>query len=102
MPASIRTPRFRATGKSSSVRIARRATSTATKLNVLTTKHGPTPATAITIPASAGPTTREALSKPELSATAFGSSFGPTISNVSDCRPGASSTSVIPPSRASA
>jgi hypothetical protein len=36
-----------------------------------------------------------------LSATAFGSSRGPTIWNVSDCRPGASKASAIPPSAAS-
>ncbi len=49
-------------------------------------------------PAIAGPMIRDALTRPEFSATAFGSSFGPTISNVSDWRPGPSSTKAMPPS----
>ena len=44
-------------------RIASRAARTARKLIVLTTKQRPTPATAIRIPASAGPTMRDALSE---------------------------------------
>ena len=55
----------------------------------------------MTRPAIAGPMTREPLKRPELSATAFGSSRGPTIWNVSDCRPGASNASAMPPSAAS-
>ena len=90
--------RSAATGYSSAVRIATSAARTARKLIVLTTKQRPTPATAMMTPASAGPTMRDALTSPEFSATAFGSSFGPTISNVSDWRPGPSSTNAMPPS----
>ena len=79
------------------MRIKSSAASTARKLIVLTMKQSPTPATAMMIPARAGPTMRDALTSPEFSATAFGSSRGPTISNVSDCRPGASSTTAMPP-----
>ena len=42
-------------------------------------KHQPTPAAATTTPPTAGPTTRAALNRLELSATAFGSSSRPTI-----------------------
>ena len=49
----------------------------------------------------AGPTTRAALNRLELSATAFGSSSRPTISKVSAWRAGASSTSTVPRSAAS-
>ena len=55
----------------------------------------------MTSPAIAGPITREPLKRPELSATAFGSSRGPTIWKVSDCRPGASNARAMPPSAAS-
>jgi hypothetical protein len=55
----------------------------------------------MTTPAMAGPTMREPLKSPELSATAFGSSRGPTIWNVSDWRPGASNARAMPPSAAS-
>ena len=68
---------------------------------MLTTKQRPTPATAMIIPAIAGPMILDALTRPEFSATAFGSSRGPTISNVSDWRPGPSSTKAMPPSVAS-
>ena len=74
---------------------------TARKLTAFTTKQRPVPTAAITRPAIAGPMTREPLKSPELSATAFGSSRGPTIWNVSDCRPGASNASAMPPSAAS-
>ncbi len=50
----------------------------------------------------AGPITRDAFSNPEFRATAFGSSRGPTISNVSTWRAGASRTRVTPPSVARA
>ena len=70
------------------------------KLNVLTRKQAPTPAVAMTTPAIAGPITREALRRPELRATAFGSSLRPTISKVRDWRPGASSTRATPPTAA--
>ena len=59
-------------------------------------KQTPTPATATTTPPAAGPTTRAALNRLELRATAFGSSSRPTISNVSAWRAGASSTSTVP------
>ena len=62
----------------------------------------PTPKAAIRIPAIAGPTTRDALKRLELRATAFGSSRSPTIWKVSVCRPGASNTSATPESAASA
>ena len=65
------------------------------------TKQRPVPTVAITTPAIAGPITREPLKRPELSATAFGSSRGPTIWNVSDWRPGASKASATPPRAAS-
>ena len=52
-------------------------------------------------PAIAGPMMRAPLKRPVLSATAFGSSSRPTIWNVSDCRPGASRTSALPPRNAS-
>ena len=65
------------------------------------TKQIPVPATAMITPAIAGPITREPLKRPAFRATAFGSSRGPTSWNVSDCRPGASKASVMPPSAAS-
>ena len=74
IPATTRVSRLLTTGVSSSTRISLSAISTARKLTAFTTKQNPTPATAIVIPASAGPITREALKRPELSATAFGSS----------------------------
>ena len=75
--------------------------STERKLTALTTKQSPVPTSAITTPAIAGPITREPLKSPELSATAFCSSFGPTIWNVSVWRPGASKTRTSPPTAAS-
>ena len=56
----------------------------------------------MTTPATAGPTTREALKRLAFRATAFGSSSRPTIWKVSACRPGASKTSAVPPSAARA
>ena len=102
IPATTRVPGRFSTGYSSSSRIRRRATSTDRKLTALTTKHRPVPTAAIRSPASAGPITREALKRPELSATAFCSSDWPTIWKVSVCRPGASKTSTSPPSAARA
>ncbi len=78
------------------------ATKTARKLKAFRTKQIPVPAAAITSPAIAGPITREPLKRPALSATAFGSEWRPTIWNVSDCLPGASNASVMPPSAARA
>ena len=77
------------------------AVRTARKLTALSTKQTPIPAVAMIAPAIAGPITREPLKSPAFRATAFGSDLGPTIWYVSDCRPGASKASVIPPSAAS-
>ncbi len=93
-------PRSFATGRSSSSRTIASAVSTARKLTAFTTKQSPVPTAAMTSPAIAGPITREPLKSPELSATAFGSSRGPTIWKVSDWRPGASKASATPPSAA--
>src|SRR3954463_13426673 len=68
----------RSSGKSSRARINASAASTARKLTALTAKQAPTPAAAITTPPIAGPTTREALKRLAVSATAFGSSSLPT------------------------
>ena len=88
-------------GRSSLARIASRPASTARKLTALNAKQKPAPASATTTPPSAGPTIRAPLNRLELSATAFGSSRGPTIRYVSACRDGASSTSTVPRSPAS-
>ena len=86
---------LRATGTSSDVRISRRDASTAMNVTALIAKQTPTPKAAISTPAIAGPTTREALNRLALSATALGSSARPTIWNVSAWRPGASKTSAV-------
>ena len=83
-------------------RIASSAASTARNETALIAKHAPTPTAAMIAPAIAGPTTREALKRLALSATAFGSSSRPTIWNVSECRLGASRTSPTPPASARA
>ncbi len=101
MPATTRVD-CRATGVSSSGRRRYSDTSTARKLTALTAKQSPVPTAAMSSPAIAGPTTRDALNRPELSATAFCSSVGPTIWNVRVWRPGASTTRTSPPSAASA
>ena len=53
-----------------------RLASTARKLTAFATKQKPSPIAAITMPPSAGPNTRDALKRLELSAIAFGSSAG--------------------------
>ena len=80
---------------------ASRPARTARKLTALIAKQTPTPQAAITTPASAGPTTREALKRLAFSATAFGSSSRPTIWKVSAWRPGASKTIAVLESAAS-
>ncbi len=85
----------RLTGTSSLSRIIRRLVSTARKLIALIRKQTPTPKAAMMTPASAGPITREPLKRLAFSATAFGSSWRPTIWNVSACRPGASKTRAV-------
>ena len=82
-------------GTSSSRRIISSPTSTARNVTVLIAKQTPTPKAAISTPAKAGPTTRDALKRLAFSATAFGSSSRPTIWNVSAWRPGASKTSAV-------
>ena len=69
----------RRTGNSFFSSISSRLASTARKLTAFATKQKPSPIAAITRPPSAGPITREALKRLELSAIAFGSSAGPTI-----------------------
>ena len=64
-------------------------------------KQAPTPTAATITPPAAGPTTRAALKRLELSAIALGSSSRPTIWNVSACRAGASSTRTMPRSAVS-
>ncbi len=59
----------------------RSATSIATKLRALSAKQGPTPATAISTPASAGPTMRAVWTITLLSATALTIRSGPTSSD---------------------
>ena len=68
---------------------------------MLIAKQTPTPHAAMTTPAKAGPTTRDALKRLAFSATAFGSSSRPTIWKVSACRPGASKTIALLESTAS-
>src|SRR5262249_18344169 len=75
-----------------STRLAR----TARKLTALRAKQTPTLDTAMTTPATDGPTTRAALKSAAFSATAFGSSSRPTIWKVSDWRPGLSKTIAAP------
>ena len=69
---------------------------TARKLSELIRKHRPTPATAMSTPASAGPTMREALNRLEFNAIALGSSSRPTIWMVNDCRAGVSKMVTMP------
>ena len=64
-------------------------------------KQAAVPPAAMTMPATAGPSMRDALKSVALSATAFGSSSRPTSWKVSDWRPGASKTVAVPPSAAS-
>ena len=82
--------------------IPRSATSIATKLSALSAKHGPTPRTAITVPASAGPAMRLVWTTTELSATALTIRSCPTSSITNDCRAGLSIASTEPRARTSA
>ena len=56
----------------------------------------PTPVVAMRTPAIAGPKTREALNRLELSAIALGSSERPTIWMVNACRTGVSTMRIAP------
>ena len=67
---------------------------------MLTRKQMPVPPRPMITPAIAGPMIREPLKRPVFSAIAFGSSSRPTIWNVNAWRPGASSTSALPPRNA--
>ena len=62
----------------------------------------PGPANATTKPPIAGPRTRAVVPRLDISATAFGRSFGPTIWKTSACRAGPSSAATTPPSTDSA
>ena len=61
----------------------------------------PTPTTAMSSPASAGPTMREALNRLEFKAIALDSSRRPTSWMVNACRTGVSSTVTVPVTPAS-
>ncbi len=80
---------------SSSGRIIRSDVRTARNVTALIAKQTPVPNAAMSAPAIAGPTTRDALKRLAFSATAFGSSARPTIWKVSAWRPGASKTSAV-------
>ena len=65
-------------------------------------KHGPTPSSAITAPAAAGPRMRAVWITTELSATALTTRSGPTISNTKLCRAGLSTALIAPRANTSA
>ena len=82
--------------------IARSAMSIATNDSALSAKHGPTPSSAITVPASAGPTMRAVWTTTEFSATALTTRSCPTSSITNDWRAGLSIASTEPRASTSA
>ena len=70
--------------------------SIATKLSALIAKQGPTPSSAITAPAAAGPAMRLVWTTTELSATALTIRSGPTSSITNAWRAGLSIASTEP------
>jgi hypothetical protein len=67
----------------------------------LSAKQAVTPTAAMVSPASAGPVRRAVFITIELSAMAFGTSSGPTISLMKACRVGLSSAVAVPSTAAS-
>ena len=94
-------PRERGAGRSSSVFIWVRASSTATKLSVLTKNAGPVPTAAMTSPATPGPRIRAALNEALLRLTALASEVRGTISETNVWRAGLSMAVARPCSSAS-
>ena len=82
--------------KNSAGRITASATMTAMKLIALSAKHVPTPTDAISTPAIAGPMTRVALLRLELSAIALGSSDRPTSWIIIAWRVGLLNAMIVP------
>ena len=78
------------------------ATSIAAKEIELTRKHGPTPNSAMTPPASAGPRMRAVWMITELSATALTTRSAPTISIAKLWRAGLSIALTVPRANTSA
>ena len=62
----------------------------------MTRKHGPTPSSAINVPAAAGPRMREQWTTTEFSATALTTRPGPTISTTNAWRAGLSTATIVP------
>ena len=87
---------------SSAGSIARRATSMAPNESALIRKHGPTPSSAITAPAAAGPRMRAVWMITEFSATALTTLSSPTISIAKLWRAGLSSALTAPRASTSA
>ena len=81
--------------------MARSARITGMNVNALIRRLGPTPATAIIRPATAGPTSRAPLKLVELRPTAFGRSSGGTISEANAWRVGLSTAVTTPWRKAS-
>ena len=77
-------------------RIIKRPAITPRNEAAFTTKHQPSPMTATSTPATAGPRMRPLLKTLEFSAMAFIRSSLPTISTRKDCRPVMSKTPTIP------
>ncbi len=75
---------------------------TAAKLRALSKKHHPSPAEAISRPATAGPIARATFTSTELRLTALRRCSGPTISSMNACRAGFSKALLSPSSSASA
>ena len=80
----------------------RSATIIAPKLSALTAKQGPTPASAITPPASIGPAIRDVCTITLLSDTALTTRSAPTSSNTKLWRAGLSIASTVPRTSTSA